>query len=300
MAPSRRGFTALELMMATAIGAVVLLAALGVFGMMERMDRFHAARFRESSDQVFAHIVLQRAMQTLVAKAERDPERMIERATGSNIDDEGLEDEEEREPDDGNEELRREQARRAIIPGLHGVRGELKEQEKGRVVDEFGREVRERPMFVLEPAGVLSADNRAAPRRMEVTMLAQPVPGAPRSALFVRGAFEAVPTGTGWALVYVPVLPEGEPVTLLEGIRDMRWELLVPGRDSSGGLLDRRDEENLDKGGVRVGELNANVARQFPKAVRFIALLSTGQTVDWLFEPSVTTAGVYDLGGDSQ
>ena len=300
MAPSRRGFTALELMMATAIGAVVLLAALGVFGMMERMDRFHAARFRESSDQVFAHIVLQRAMQTLVAKAERDPERMIERATGSNIDDEGLEDEEEREPDDGNEELRREQARRAIIPGLHGVRGELKEQEKGRVVDEFGREVRERPMFVLEPAGVLSADTRAAPRRMEVTMLAQPVPGAPRSALFVRGAFEAVPTGTGWALVYVPVLPEGEPVTLLEGIRDMRWELLVPGRDSSGGLLDRRDEDNLDKGGVRVGELNANVARQFPKAVRFIALLSTGQTVDWLFEPSVTTAGVYDLGGDSQ
>lgn len=300
MAPSRRGFTALELMMATAIGAVVLLAALGVFGMMERMDRFHAARFRESSDQVFAHIVLQRAMQTLVAKAERDPERMIERATGSNIDDEGLEDEEEREPDDGNEELRREQARRAIIPGLHGVRGELKEQEKGRVVDEFGREVRERPMFVLEPAGVLSADNRAAPRRMEVTMLAQPVPGAPRSALFVRGAFEAVPTGAGWALVYVPVLPEGEPVTLLEGIRDMRWELLVPGRDSSGGLLDRRDEDNLDKGGVRVGELNANVARQFPKAVRFIALLSTGQTVDWLFEPSVTTAGVYDLGGDSQ
>jgi hypothetical protein len=286
-------------MMATAIGAVVLLAALGVFGMMERMDRFHAARFRESSDQVFAHIVLQRAMQTLVAKAERDPEGMIERATGGNIDDEGLEDE-SRGPDDGNEELRREQARRAIIPGLHGASGELKEQEKGRVVDEFGREVRERPMFVLEPAGVLSADNRAAPRRMEVTMLAQPVPGAPRSALFVRGAFEAVPRGGGWALVYVPVLPEGEPVTLLEGIRDMRWELLVPGRDSSGGLLDRRDEENLDKGGVRVDELNANVARQFPKAVRFIALLSTGQTVDWLFEPSVTTAGVYDLGGTAQ
>jgi hypothetical protein len=28
--------------------------------------------------------------------------------------------------------------------------------------------------------------------------------------------------------------------------------------------------------------------------------LSTGQTVDWLFEPSVTTAGVYDLGGTAQ
>src|SRR5690606_7998525 len=65
---ARRGFTALELMMATAIGAVVLLAALGVFGMMERMDRFHAQRFRESSDLVFAHTVLERAMQTLVAK----------------------------------------------------------------------------------------------------------------------------------------------------------------------------------------------------------------------------------------
>ena len=117
------------------------------------------------------------------------------------------------------------------------------------------------------------------------------VAGSVLYVLYARGAFEAVPTGTGWALVYVPVLPEGEPVTLLEGIRDMRWELLVRGRDSSGGLLDRRDEENLDKGGVRVGELNANVARQFPKAVRFIALLSTGQTVDWLFEPSVTTAG---------
>lgn len=290
--PVRRGFTALELMMATAVGAVVLLAALGVFGMMERMDRFHSARFRESSDQVFAHIVLQRAMQTLVAKAERDPERMIERATGGNIDDEGLEDE--------GDAFREEQARRVIIPGLHGARGELKEKDEGRVIDEFGREVMERPMFLLEPAGVLSADNRAAPRRMEVTMLAQPVPGAPRSAMFVRGAFEAVPRDRGWALVYVPVLPEGEPVTLLEGIRDMRWELLVPGRDSSGGLLDRRNEENLDKGGVRVGELRANVSRQFPKAIRFIALLSTGQTVDWLFEPSVTTAGVYDLGATPQ
>ena len=286
-------------MMATAVGAVVLLAALGVFGMMERMDRFHAARFRESSDQVFAHLVLERAMQTLVAKAERDPERIIERSTGRNIDDDLLEDEETGQ-NEANDEFRREQARRVIIPGLHGVRGEFKEQDKGRVIDEFGREVLERPMFVLEPAGVLSADNRAAPRRMEVTMLAQPVPGAPRSALFVRGAFEAVPTGGGWALVYVPVLPEGEPVTLLEGIRDMRWELLVPGGDSSGGLLERRDEDNLDKGGVRVGELRANVSRQFPKAVRFIALLSTGQTVDWLFEPSVTTAGVYDLGATPQ
>jgi hypothetical protein len=56
----------------------------------------------------------------------------------------------------------------------------------------------------------------------------------------------------------------------------------------------------MDKGGVRVAELNANVARQFPKAIRFLALLSTGQTVDWMFEPSVTTAGVYNLEAPTQ
>jgi len=295
---TRRGFTALELMMATAVGAVVLLAALGVFGMMERMDRFHAQRFRESSDQVFAHTVLERAMQTLVAKAERDPEKVVERSTGINPDDAGVEDPRDEEPDDGNAALRRSQSK-AIIPGLHGVHGEFKEREKGRVVDEFGREVRDRPMFVLEPAGVLSADNRAAPRRLEVTMLTQPAPSAPKTALFVRGAFEAEPRERGWALVYRPMVPEGEPITLLEGIRDMRWELLIPGSSERGGLLDSRRGDDLDKGGVRVGELNANVARQFPKAVRFIALLSTGQTVDWMFEPSVTTAGVYNLEGDA-
>jgi prepilin-type N-terminal cleavage/methylation domain-containing protein len=295
---NRRGFTALELMMATAIGAVVLMAALGVFGMMERLDRFHAQRFRESSDQVFAHTVLERAMQTLVAQAEADPERIIEGSTGINPDDAELET--PRGPDDGNAELRRAQREGAVIPGLHGQHGEFKVQPKGKVFDEFNREIKARPMFVLEAAGVLASDNSAAPRRLEVTMLAQPAPGAPKTPLFVRGAFEAVPVNKGWALVYVPIAPAGEPITLLEGIRDMRWELLVRGQSSSSGMLKARDEEDMDKGGVRVAELNANVARQFPKAIRFLALLSTGQTVDWMFEPSVTTAGVYNLEAPTQ
>lgn len=280
---TRRGFTALELMMATAVGAVVLLAALGVFGMMERMDRYHGQRFRESSDRVFAHTVLSRAMQTLVAKAEDPSAELIRRSTGLDADDAALE-------QDAAEDAERSGT---TIPGLHGTRGQYKERPEARKVDRFGRTVGDRPMFVLEPAGASGAVN--APRRMEVTLLAQPAPSAPKSAMFVRGAFEAVPAERGWTLVYVPIAPAGEPVALLEGIRDMRWELLVRGESSrQGTLFKNREPEDLDAGGEMVGELNANVARQFPKAVRFIALLSTGQTVDWMFEPSITTAGLYD------
>jgi prepilin-type N-terminal cleavage/methylation domain-containing protein len=287
---ARRGFTALELLMAATIGSVVLLAALGVFGMMERMDRFHAARFRESSDQVFAHTTLLRAMQTLVAKAEADAASVTREATGLDPEDENPEyDPGSSGPKDGNEGLRRAQAE------AMKRQAERRDGPTGaRTVDASGREIRQRPMFVLEPAGALGVSDQTAPRRLEVTMLAQPTPLAPRSAGFVRGAFEAVPRGRGWALVYRPMAPEGEPILLLDGIRDMRWEALVPGEGSGRRMLGAsKDEGEAEKGGELVDQLFANVPRRFPKAVRFIAVLSTGQTVDWMFEPSVTTAGIY-------
>ena len=293
---SRRGFTALELMMATAIGAVVLLAAMGVFGMMERMDRFQSDRFREASDTAFAHTIVRRAMQTMVAKAPIDSAEMIERSTGISRDE--ARPREER-PDDGNNALRDEMAKR-FNPMLHGLQGQYKD-DRGKneplTLDGFGRVIFPKSMFVLEPSGVLTTSNANAPSRLELTMLAQPAPGAPASALFVRGAFEVEPRRKGWALVYRPILPEGEPIDLLDGVMALEWQVLVRGDEAGKSLftrnaLGRGQPENDDKGGVWKAAISAETPAEFPKAIRLRALLSTGRSIDWLFEPSITTGGV--------
>ena len=293
---SRAGFTALELMMATAVGAVVLLAALGVFGMMERMDRFHSARFQESADTVFAHTVVRRAMQTLVAKAPIDGGAELERATGFGR--ENLRPREERQ-DDGNDELRREMARRGNIPMLHGLRGEYRDdrEEEGQTLDNLGRVIFPKSMLVLEPSGVLTTSSAHAPSRLEVTMLA--AGAAPPSALFVRGAFEVEPRGRGWALLYRPIAPEGDPIELLDGVLALEWQVVERGVEAGKSMFTRTDLRRTaqtpapedDTGGVWRSELSAETPADFPKAVRLRALLSTGRSIDWLFEPSITTGG---------
>ena len=208
----------------------------------------------------------------------------------------------ESRPDDGNDALRREMAQRRNIPMLDGMRGEFREDrsEPGRVIDDLGRVIFPKSMFVLEPSGVLTSSSADAPSRLELTMLAQPAPGAPGSALFVRGAFEVEPRRGGWALLYRPIAPEGEPIELLDGVVALEWQVLVRGVEAGKSMFARtelrrsgrgEDPPNDDSGGEWRDALSAETPVEFPKAVRLRALLATGRYIDWLFEPSITTGG---------
>jgi hypothetical protein len=62
----RRGFTILELTLAAALGALVLLAALGVFSSLDRGDRTLAARAVQNTGLEMASGAIEKAMGTLV------------------------------------------------------------------------------------------------------------------------------------------------------------------------------------------------------------------------------------------
>ncbi|MBL8876995.1 MAG: prepilin-type N-terminal cleavage/methylation domain-containing protein [Phycisphaerae bacterium] len=63
---TRRGFTLLEVVLATALGAMVILVCLALLRSMERLERPLAVRQQELADLHRARTVIQRAMSTLV------------------------------------------------------------------------------------------------------------------------------------------------------------------------------------------------------------------------------------------
>jgi hypothetical protein len=62
----RRAFTVLETLLASAIGAVVLLVAVGVFGSVDRTDRGTSLRFAQTEAMARTHLVMDRALSNLV------------------------------------------------------------------------------------------------------------------------------------------------------------------------------------------------------------------------------------------
>ncbi len=63
---ARRAFTLLEIVLATAMGAMVIMVSLALLGSMERLERPLAVRQQELSDLHRARIVMQRAISSLV------------------------------------------------------------------------------------------------------------------------------------------------------------------------------------------------------------------------------------------
>ncbi|MGH7242160.1 MAG: PulJ/GspJ family protein [Phycisphaerales bacterium] len=88
---ARSGFTLLEVVLATALGAMVIMVCLALLRSMERLERPLAIRQQELSDLHRARTVIQRAMSTLVMSdtsppvnpnARKPTERLIDDGTG--------------------------------------------------------------------------------------------------------------------------------------------------------------------------------------------------------------------------
>lgn len=253
MTPARRtarGFTLLEVMIASALGSVLLLAALGMMGFIRNTDLRLAKRFDDVTDLTILHGAVRRAMQSMVAapgtgNQNNSPQTQAARANES--------------PED--------RARREREETLRRSRGE--------------EEQRRKPRFLLEPQikGQSGAD---APRRLELVLLDQPTAGPAPTAASIRGAFELRPEIDGLAIVWTPITPRGTSIKLAGGIRDVRWAAMA--RDEIENRFDRKSSAwRRDLAAVHLGE--------FPKALSLEIETNRGTTVQWLFEPAVTTGG---------
>jgi hypothetical protein len=91
----------------------------------------------------------------------------------------------------------------------------------------------------------------------------------------IRGVFELLYLDDGFALVYTPIEPFGEPHMLGRGFVDLVWEILP--------------REAGEDGWQQVGA--AYLEKQYPSAVRLRLRTVGGTTADWLFETIVLTEG---------
>jgi hypothetical protein len=184
----------LEMMLATALSSMVLIAAFGLFTFMRVADDRLSDRFESIAEHSRAHSVLRRAMRSVVVAPE---------------------------PADIEAELRRRLR-------------EQNEGEGGAniSVDRLSPEQRDAllgpPRFSLGP---LQTDpgrepDPSGPWRLELTLTSSPILSE-TGAGPVRGAFDKVAAAEGWRLQWTPIEPEGDPTILATDLRDVFWAVLV-------------------------------------------------------------------------
>ncbi|TVQ61543.1 MAG: type II secretion system protein [Phycisphaerales bacterium] len=262
----RRAFTVLEVMVASALASIVLIAALALFGFMDRSNARQQQRFENLGELAILHQTVRRAMQTLVA--EPTPPGQRSAAAGTAPGDPAAQDDAETDEDDADVQARLE--RDADEGGdANGV----------REVDARGRRIARQPRFLLQPQidGVADA---GAPRRLEVVLLAQPAPGPEPETPTIRGAFEIVPQVRGLGILWRPINPPGDPVLLASDLHAVRWSALARASVES-----RYDP---DSGAWRLDAAGGYIA-EFPKAVRLEVVTRAGDEFDWLFELAITS-----------
>ncbi len=254
---ARRGFTALELTLAVSLSSVVLLAAIGTLGYLQRADRNLSVRFEERSDLAVVHATVRRAMQSLVAKPEPPPSSA---GTGQAS-----------APSEGEPE----------------AFTDPEEALKQKDVDEFNAflsksrgvaERVERDRFILESL-VAGRTDESAPRRLEMVLLRPPVAGVQPVTPTVRGAFEVRPELDGYGLYWAPIIPAGAPVRLMGGIVSIGWRALA---------RDQAENRFEAKSGAWRTMMRARGAGQFPKAIQLTLKTVEGVEADWIFEPAIS------------
>lgn len=256
---TRRGFTVLELTVATLLASLVFLGAMGLFGLMDRSDARQQRRLEDLGELSILHQTIRRAMQTLVA-APTPPElraqgRDAQGQRAQNAQSPRAGEEDEPPPDD---------------PDNPDAQSQI---------DLEGRRVVRKPRFLLEPQIVGRAE-QDAPRRLEVVLLAQPGPGPEPITPTIRGAFELVPMLDGLGVRWRPIEPPGEPTILATGVMALRWSALA--REAVEQRYDPKSGAwRYDIAGVYEGE--------FPKSLRVELVMMSGATFDWLFELAITS-----------
>jgi hypothetical protein len=284
----------LELVFAIALTGLVLGAAFGVFGMLRATDEVTREASSDAVSLAFAQAVIRNAMSDLQAATPISAEEAESL---------GLTDDPAAEGLAGVPPELRERIESMTAGQLEGA-SEGVDERLGRMV--ATADMSEPPFFELwyeEVEGVTLP-------RLRVVVSTPPNEfrrgGASRD-LFddersrrralaarwsgkIRGVFELRWAGRrGWSLVWRPEEPAGEPVALIDGLRALRWEVLLPPLDEDGEPVPL--SERADAPAVWEEVHAAYLQRDFPDAVRLIMETRVGTRIDWLFETSVLTPG---------
>jgi len=161
-ATSRRGFTLLETVLALALGSLVLLGAIAVFGVMARTEAGMGRRYERVGEMAAAQFTLRRAMLTFVMA----PNDSVER------------------DEDGNRVRETQPARSQSIAGPGE---EPTEEDVEALEQDDGEDLPPRDRIILEADPVAraqaqawgllrGADANASPQRFEVVLMSAPLP----------------------------------------------------------------------------------------------------------------------------
>jgi len=190
----RAGFTMLELVLALALGAIVMTTAISVFAMTSRFEQDLASRAEGVRALAQTQSALRRAAQSLIAYPPTQGDAAGARRTGA-------------------------AAERFGEESIAEQRGFVNREEDERP-----------PRLTLGPIEGSATVAGEPIRRLELSLTGQPFAALEHTGLPIRGAFDLVPgvsdgripgTVRGqkvWALVWTPIDPPGEPTILIDDL----------------------------------------------------------------------------------
>ncbi len=277
---TRVGFTVLELLVALALSSLVVLSAIGITGMISRSDRVTKNYVNDTANLSQTQFIVRRALQNLVAAKPLPPPE-----------EDGPEGELETEGDLGGEEdlPEAEDGADSMFESLFGG------LDDGLAIELAMADTTKPPNFELYYERVIypPTGQEISLPRFEVVTSIWPVPrkdipisqiNDPRQRReelaakirgTIRGVFELLYLEDGFALVYTPIEPPGDPYILGRRFVDLVWEVLPKDAGADGWQT------------VHACYLE----NEYPSAVRLRLRTDTGATADWLFETIVLTEG---------
>lgn len=226
--------------MALAVSATLILGVFGLFASMQRSDRLLAARFRDLGALLRAHETLRYAFQTILAPT---PDDLLGEGGQSPPSSQGGP---AGQPEPAQEELD-EEPRFELVSYS---------EEEGRALEKSAQ--LDEPLDAEQIASVM--------KYIKVALARSPLADLPSYYWGVWGAFESVPHAGGWALLWTPIDPPGDPVVLIDDARLVLASCLA-------------------EGGQWTTNLRAYDKQRMPRAIRLIVWTRSGARLDWLFEP---------------
>jgi prepilin-type N-terminal cleavage/methylation domain-containing protein len=192
-----RGFTLLEVTLASAIASVLVLTTFGLMRYIERMDGRLASRFDDIAELGRARQTIRRAMSSLAGVP--DP------------------------PDDA-----------TPAPGLSSDLARERFGDESLADQMFGDEEEAKTFVIGFTVPKQRGDN--APKKIELRLLKSPVAGAASGPRVRYGAFELVSYRLepyfyeqgqlSWALLWTPIDPPGKPTVLADALKFAGWQAL--------------------------------------------------------------------------
>jgi prepilin-type N-terminal cleavage/methylation domain-containing protein len=270
----RRGFTAVELLIALALAAVVSLGALGLLGTIYASDSAAQKRFDGEAELQTLQRAVRSLARNLTAKRAPDPTSGFgpePKEADIKLAEDQLKVELERSGQPFTPESLRSQAIETARKNAREAAAS-KGDEREHIPPRF--EIRFDSTGSGGAVPVLEALLTDAP----VPPAWSPDPETQRwamSANLVRGVIEGVRTDDfkekGWTLQWRQTEPAAEPVTLARGIAGWEWSALP------------RKAHDKDKVGF-VETAAAWYGSDYPRAVRLRVMTLRGAQADWLFE----------------